>query len=336
VPPRLRGEISVIQFGTFAPQGWRLELREVRGAAAQWAAMRSAAVALERLGYDSLWLYDHFHTTPRPEIEPTFECWSAMAALAEATSTIRLGQMVTCAQYRNPAYLAKVASCVDVISGGRVDVGLGAGWKQDEFDAYGYDFGGIRGRLDRMADTARILKVMWTEERATVSGRHWSVRDAINEPKPLQQPHPPLWIGAAGEKVAMRMVAELADGWNYNRGPDGFEAKLEILHGHCRAIGRDPRTLRVSVERHCAIFHSPTERESYLNRWWPNANRERLDAFLAGGCIGSAAEVTAQLRYFIERGAELIILWFQDLATVGSGDSMAERFIARVAPTLRR
>jgi F420-dependent oxidoreductase-like protein len=327
--------MGVIQFGTFAPQGWRLELREVRGGAEQWATMRRAAVALERLGFDSLWLYDHFHTTPRPEIEPTFECWTAMAALAEATSRVRLGQLVTCAQYRNPALLAKLASCVDVISGGRVEVGLGAGWKQDEFDAYGYDFGSIRGRLDRMADTARILKAMWTEPRASVRGRHWSVADAINEPKPLQRPHPPLWIGAAGEKVALRMVADLADGWNYNRGPDGFEAKLRILHEHCRAVGRDPATLRLSVERHCAIFDSAAERQAYIDRWWPHAAPERINAFLDSGCVGNTEQVIAELRFFIEHGAELIILWFQDLATVGSGDSMAERFMQRVAPLLR-
>jgi F420-dependent oxidoreductase-like protein len=325
----------MVAFGTFAPQGWRFELREVRGGAAQWATMRRAAQALERLGFDSLWLYDHFHTTPRPDIEPTFECWTSMAALAEATTRVRLGQLVTCAQYRNPAYLAKIAACVDVISGGRVDVGLGAGWKQDEFDAYGYEFGTIRPRLDRMADTARILKAMWTEPRATVQGRYWSVQDAINEPKPVQRPHPPLWIGASGERVAMRMVAELADGWNYNRGPDGFEHKLAVLHEHCRAIGRTPETMRISVERHCAIFDNDAERQAYIERWWPGADPERMQAFFASGCIGRTDEVLAQLRYFVDRGAELLILWFQDLATVGCGDSMAERFMQRVAPALR-
>ena len=325
----------MLHFGTFAPQGWRLELREVRGGVEQWATMRRVAVALEQLGFDSLWLYDHFHTTPRPEIEPTFECWTAMAALAEVTSQIRLGQLVTCAQYRNPALLAKLASCVDVISGGRVEVGLGAGWKQDEFDAYGYDFGSIRGRLDRMADTARIMKAMWTEQRASVQGRYWSIADAINEPKPIQRPHPPLWIGAAGEKVALRMVAQLADGWNYNRGPDGFEPKLRILHDHCRAVGRAPETMRISVERHCAIFDTAAERQAYVDRWWPHAAPERIDAFLASGCVGTTEQVIAELRFFIERDAELIILWFQDLATVGGGDSMAERFMRRVAPALR-
>jgi alkanesulfonate monooxygenase SsuD/methylene tetrahydromethanopterin reductase-like flavin-dependent oxidoreductase (luciferase family) len=133
----------------------------------------------------------------------------------------------------------------------------------------------------------------------------------------------------------MRMVAELADGWNYNRGPEGFEHKLEVLHGHCRAVGRDPRSMRISVERHCAIFDSPAERDAYIDRWWPGADRSRVNAFFDTGCIGATEDVIAQLRFFIERGAELVILWFQDLSIAGSGDSMAERFMARVAPQLR-
>src|SRR5262245_18349318 len=170
----------MVQFGTFAPQGWRLELRGVEGGAAQWARLKQVAQTLEKIGYDSLWLYDHFHTVPRTEIQPTFECWTTMAALAEATTRSRVGQLVTCALYRNPAYLAKISACVDVISGGRVDVGLGAGWKEDEFCAFGYDFGTIRSRVDRMAETARILKTMWTEERATVRGTYFAVADAVN------------------------------------------------------------------------------------------------------------------------------------------------------------
>ncbi len=326
----------MVQIGTFAPQGWRLEMRGIEGGAKQWATLKGVAQRLEQIGYDSLWLYDHFHTVPRTEIEPTFECWTTMAALAEATSKIRLGQLVTCSLYRNPSYLAKISSCVDVISGGRVDVGIGAGWKSDEFGAYGYEFPKIRGRLDRMADTARILKAMWTEERATVAGKYFSVKDAVNEPKPLQKPHPPLWIGAQGEKVAMRMVAELADGWNYNRGPDNFEAKLRILQQHCKDVGRDPATMRISVERTCAIFASEDERLAYIKRHWPGARPERVSQFLAEGCVGTADEVAKELQFFVDRGAELIILWFQDLAEVGSGDSQPERFMREVAPRLRQ
>jgi F420-dependent oxidoreductase-like protein len=325
----------MVQFGTFVPQGWRLEMRGIEGGAEQWATARRVARKLEEIGYDSLWLYDHFHTVPRTEIQPTFECWTTMAALAEATSRIRLGQLVTCSLYRNPAYLAKISACVDVISGGRVDVGIGAGWKQDEFDAYQYDFGTIRSRLDRMADTARILKAMWTEEKATVEGKYYSVTDAVNEPKPLQTPHPPLWIGAQGEKVALKIVAEQADGWNHNRGPEVFDHKLAVLAEHCKNAGRDPASVRVSAERTCAIFNNDAEREAHIARYWPGARPDRVNKFYAEHCVGTADEVTEELQFFVDHGAELIILWFQDLADVGSGDSQAERFMREIAPRLR-
>ena len=326
----------MVQIGTFAPQGWRLELRGIEGGAAQWARLKSVAQTLEKIGYDSLWLYDHFHTVPRTEIEPTFECWTTMAALAEATKTIRLGQLVTCALYRNPAYLAKVSACVDVISGGRVDVGLGAGWKQDEFDAYEYPFPRIRERLDRMADTARILKAMWTEQKATVAGKYLSVKNAVNEPKPLQSPHPPLWIGSQGPKVGLRMVAEFAEGWNHNRGIAVFEEKLGILHQHCRDLGRDPKTMRVSVERTCAIFNDEAERAAHIKRCWPGVSPEKLKGFLDEACTGTPEQIAKELNFYIDRGTELIILWFQDLADVGSGTSMAERFVREVKPLLNK
>ena len=310
-------------------------MRRIDGAEKQWETCRGVARKLESLGYDSLWLYDHFHTVPKVEIEPTFECWTTMAALAEATSTIRLGQLVTCSLYRNPAYLAKLASCVDVISGGRVDVGIGAGWKEEEFDAYGYEFGTIRERLDKMEDTARILKAMWTEERATVEGRHWSVTGAINEPKPLQNPHPPLWIGTQGDRVGLRMVAEHANGWNHNRGPEVFDDKLARLREHCERIDRDPADVRISVERGCAIFDNEAEEDAYIARHYPGARPEKVKAFFKDQCIGSSDRVVEELQFFIDRGAELVILWFQDLAEVGDGSSQAERFMEVVAPRLK-
>ena len=326
----------MVQFGTFIPQGWRLDLVGIKGAAEQWATIERVAKKLETIGYDSLWLYDHFHTVPKTKIEPTFECWTTMAAIAQATSRVRLGQLVTCSLYRNPAYLAKIASCVDVISGGRVDVGIGAGWKEDEFAAYGYDFPPIRERLDRMADTARILKAMFTEERATVAGKHFSIEGVVNEPKPVQTPHPPIWIGTQGEKVGLRMVAELADGWNHNRDVESFFKKRDILRGHCDKIGRDPASVRISAERTCAIFESEAERNAYIERWWPNANREKVLAHLESNTvIGTVEQVADQLRPYVEGGAELVIVWFQDLAATGSGDSMAERFMRDVAPRLR-
>jgi F420-dependent oxidoreductase-like protein len=326
----------MLQLGTFVPQGWRLEMGHIEGAAAQWQALSRSARTLEELGFDSLWLYDHFHTVPKTKIQPTFECWTTMAALAQITERVRLGQLVTCSLYRNPAYLAKVASCIDVMSGGRVDVGLGAGWKDDEFDAYDYEFPGIRERLDRMADSAKILKAMFRDEKATVEGAHHRVRAAVNEPKPLQSAGPPIWIGTQGEKVGLRIVAELADGWNHNRDVDSFERKLGVLHQHCDRIGRDPADVRVSAERTCAIFDGETDKKRYIERYWPGADAGRVAEYLEKEAVtGTPEQVAETLARYRDGGAGLIIVWFQDLADVGSGDSMAERFMAEVAPRLR-
>lgn len=326
----------MLSFGTFAPQGWRLEFQGIKGPAAQWQNLRATALHLEELGYDSLWLYDHFHTVPRALIEPTFECWTTMAALAEATSRIRLGQLVTCSLYRNPAYLAKMASCVDVMSGGRVEVGIGAGWKHDEFAAYDYEFPGIRERLERMRETGKVLKTMWTDEKADFQGKYYRVTEAINEPKPLQNGGPPLWIGSQGEKVGLRIVAEVADGWNHNRDRDAFDRKKGLLEQHCRDLGRDPASMRISAERSCAIFDSESHRDAWIRRWWPGSDPAKIAKYLAKECCsGTVEEVVGELSHYVRGGAELVILWFQDLPDTGSGDSMAERFLRDVAPRLR-
>jgi alkanesulfonate monooxygenase SsuD/methylene tetrahydromethanopterin reductase-like flavin-dependent oxidoreductase (luciferase family) len=177
---------------------------------------------------------------------------------------------------------------------------------------------------------------MFTEERATVEGRHYAVHDAVNEPKPIQRPHPPIWIGTQGEKVGLRMVAELADGWNHNRGPEEFEHKLAVLHGHCAKIGRDPKSVRISYNNTCAIYDSPVERRAYVNRYWPGADADKVGAWLEStGVAGSAESVAEQLRFYVDRGTELVVLWFQDLADTGSGESMPERFMREVVPRLR-
>ena len=129
-----------INFGVFVPQGWKMELEGIPDPVDKWSKAVEIAQYAEAAGLDSLWVYDHFHTFPRKEIEATFEAWTMMAILAEITSTARLGQFVTCAQYRTPAYLAKIAACVDVASGGRLNLGLGSGWYEEEFNAYGYDY----------------------------------------------------------------------------------------------------------------------------------------------------------------------------------------------------
>src|SRR5215213_6326117 len=182
------------KIGVFVPQGWRMDLVDIDDPVEQHEAMTRVGVEAERLGFDSIWLYDHFHTVPRPTLETTFECWTATAGLARDTKTIRIGQMVTCNSYRPPALLAKIASTVDVMSHGRLDFGIGAGWYEHEWRAYGYGFPDIPDRMKAFREAVEIIHKMWTEEKPTFQGKYYSIKGPISEPKGVQRPHSPLWI----------------------------------------------------------------------------------------------------------------------------------------------
>src|SRR5215210_3136620 len=238
-----------VKFGLLVPQGWKLDLVDIDDPVEKYEAMSRVAMEAERLGFDSIWLYDHLHTVPTQELETTFECWIATAALARDTSTVRIGQMVTCNNYRNPALLAKMASTVDVMSHGRLDFGIGAGWYEHEYRAYGYPYPDGPERLRMLREALQVIRAMWTEDYATFEGQYYQVRGAINEPKGVQQPHPPIWIGGGGEKVTLRLVAQYGDASNIP-GPDPEEArrKFGVLREHCAALGRDyDRLIRSAV-----------------------------------------------------------------------------------------
>src|SRR3954471_341983 len=181
------------RFGAFVPQGWKLELSGMKADEA-WETAKEIARHAESIGYDHLWVYDHVETVPRREPTHVFEAWTVMAALAEITSTVRLGQLVTCAAYRNAGMLAKQSACVDVMSGGRVIFGIGAGWYHEEYGAYGWPFLSGGERLKAMDETITALLQLWTDERVTFTGDHVQLVDALCDPKPVQS-LPPVWIG---------------------------------------------------------------------------------------------------------------------------------------------
>src|SRR4051794_2736054 len=189
-----------MRFGTFIPQGWRFDLVDI-DPAEQWSTMSRLAAAADAGPWESIWVYDHFHTTPVPSAEATHEAWTLMAAFAASTSRVRLGQMCSCMSYRNPAYLAKVAATVDVISGGRAEMGIGGGWYEHEWRAYGYGFPGIGERLGRLREGVEIMTQAWRTGVATLDGEHYQVDGAIVRPLPLQPGGIPLWIAGGGEKV---------------------------------------------------------------------------------------------------------------------------------------
>ena len=225
-----------MRFGVFVPQGWRLDLTGI-DPAAQWTAMLDVARAAEESLFESIWVYDHFHTMPIPTDEATHEAWTLMAALGAATQRVRLGQMCTCIGYRNPAYLAKVAATVDVISGGRVEMGIGAGWYEHEWRAYGYGFPRAGERLAMLDEGVQIMRQLWSTGRATLDGEHYQVDGAICRPLPLQEGGIPLWIAGGGEKKTLRTAAKYAQYTNFDVTPDVFKRKSEILAAHCADVG---------------------------------------------------------------------------------------------------
>jgi F420-dependent oxidoreductase-like protein len=236
-----------MKVGIVVPQGWTGEFTGIDGRAA-WARSVQVAKRAEALGFDSIWMYDHFHTTPEPAETITFEAYTALTALGALTDTVRVGQIVTCAAYRNPALLGKMLSTLDVLTSGRAELGLGAGWKREEFEAYGYPFPDTRTRLRRLEETLEVVTRMFGPGRATYQGEIVGVRGAINEPKPVQHPRPPIMVGGNGRDVTWRLAARFADELNVDAmPPHELPEARAVLADRCAEIGRDPATLPVSV-----------------------------------------------------------------------------------------
>jgi F420-dependent oxidoreductase-like protein len=236
-----------MQVGLMAPQGWKGEYDGWRPADA-WARTIELAVQAETLGFEGLWVFDHFHTVPEPTDEITFESFSVLAALAMATERVRLGHMVICTGFRNPALTAKMASTIDVISGGRFELGIGAGWKEEEWRAYGYGFPTISERMGALGDHLEIIRAMFGPGRATYEGTSAHVRGAINVPQGLQEPRIPIIVGGNGERVTAGYAIRYADELNYVFLPaDTVRERIASVRERCETEGRDPATLRFSL-----------------------------------------------------------------------------------------
>ena len=236
-----------MKIGAIIPQGWTGEYDGWDPERA-WERTKMLAVQAEEEGFESIWVFDHFHTTPDPTDELTFESFTTLTALAMLTRRVRLGHIVLCASFRNPALTAKMFSTLDLVSGGRIEVGLGAGWKKEEWVAYGYGFPETRERLAVLRDTLEIVTRMFGPGRATYEGERARVEGAINLPKPLQQPRPRIMVGGNGRNVTWRLAARYADELNLDSlDPEATAEALPIVRQRCEEIGRDPGTLPVSV-----------------------------------------------------------------------------------------
>ena len=241
-----------VRFGVFVPQGWKLEYTGWSASDA-WARSVELARQAEALGYDHLWVYDHVETVPRREPTHMFEAFTMLAALAQHTSRIRLGQLVTCVGYRNVGLLAKEAACVDVYSGGRLILGLGAGWYRREYEAYGVTYLADRDRLAHLDEALTVIPRLWSEETVDFAGRHVRLDGAYCDPKPVQT-RPPILVGGGGERVTLRLAARHADLTNWQVGLESFVHKSALLEDYCAEIGRSFDDITRTHGPDCRIF----------------------------------------------------------------------------------
>lgn len=300
-----------MKFGVIVPQGWRMDLVGIQDPIEAYETITHVTQTAEELGYDSIWLFDHFHTVPVPTQEVTFECWISTAALARDTKRVRIGQIVTCNSYRNPALLAKMASTVDVLSHGRLTFGIGAGWYEHEYKAYGYEYPDDPVRLRNLREGVQIILKMWHDEEAYFEGNYYQVRGAINQPKGVQKPHIPLLIGGGGEKVTLKLVAQYADACNIGYlEPEAIARKFEIMHEHCEKVGRDYHDITRTILLNCSI----DERDERALERAQTANFARntrgFEHIRTRSLVGTAEMIWQRLAEYERSGAQEVILYF--------------------------
>lgn len=317
-----------LRFGLMVPQGWRLDLTGIADPIAAYETMTRVAQTAEAEGYDSIWLYDHFHTVPVPTQEVTFECWTSTAALARDTKRVRVGQMVTCNSYRNPALLAKMASTVDVLSHGRLDFGIGSGWYEHEYNAYGYDYLDAPERLRRLREALRIIHAMWQEEEARFEGKYYQVRGAINQPKGVQKPHIPLLIGGSGEKVTLKLVAQYGDACNIgHQDGEGLKRKFSILKQHCQDVGRDYESIKRTTEFICVIAKTDEEAIAKARSFPALAQNLDIEHIQKFDLCGSSETIRRRLAETEAAGVQEVIIFLPDAKDLESVKMFAQECI---------
>ncbi len=291
--------------------------------------IRTTAQLCDSAGYDSVWFYDHVLGQGIIGID-IYEPWTLMSALSTVTENIKIGTMVLCNLFRHPPLLAKMASTLDVISKGRVEFAIGAGWFEEEFLAYGYDFPSTKDRIEMLKEAVLIIKRMWTEETTTFTGRHYTVVNAPCNPKPVQHPHIPVCVGGSGEKLLLKVVAELADEWNCPASSAiDFDRKYSILKKHCEEVDRNIEDIRISQQTVCVLVESredlPEKLEKAQRRYGFFGNIEKL------GIIGTPEDCIEKIRTDIDKGISKYTIFFSDVMNPRT----IELFAKEVIPEFR-
>jgi len=302
----------MIRFGSFIPQGW---LGELAGCVPgrEFGAIRNVALRCEALGFDSIWVYDHFITFPATT-EACFESWTTLGALAALTKNLGLGQLVTCNSYRYPSVLAKIGATLDVISNGRLNLGIGAGWYKLEYDAYGIPYPKDSVRIAQLREAVQIIKKMWMEDEPSFHGQYYTIEKAINSPKPIQKPHPPILIGGEGKKLTLRVVAELADRCNFGGSitPQRYKELLQVLDEHCRRVGRRIDQIeKTLIVDYTVIAKNRTALKEKIKKFKPKGVSKAQ--FTEGNLVGTPEDIISRIQEFIDVGVTYFMMRFPDM-----------------------
>jgi len=309
--------MAAVHFGATLPQIKR-----------SWQETRATALEFESLGFDSLWLNDHLYGIPMPTI-PILEAWTTLSAVGATTTKPELGLLVSPPGFRNPALHAKMAATLDHITGGRVIVGMGAGWFAQEYEGYGYQFPPARDRLAQLSEALTIMKRMWTEDAPTFQGKHFAIDSVICQPRPTRRP--PILIGGGGEKVLLRIAAEHADIWNnlaVNQG--ALPAKIEVLRRHCGEVGRDFEAIRLSQQTLVVIGEDENDGREKMQKA-TGLYGGHLGDIEKHGIWGSPEQVVERIERHVRLGVRHFVIEFFGRDT----REPARLFAQRVMPAFR-
>lgn len=317
-----------MQFGVSLPQGWVMDLVGIKDPVEAYETMTHIAQTADETGFSSVWLVDHFHTVPQPSQEVTFEAWTTTAALARDTKRVRVGQMVTCNGYRHPALLAKMASTVDVLSHGRLNFGIGAGWYEHEYRAYGYEYPDAPTRLRHLREALQVILAMWTQQEAVFEGSYYQVRGAINQPKGVQKPHIPVLIGGGGEKVTLKLVAQYGDACNVGGDLETIKHKFDVIRQHCEAIGRDYESIHRTVTTLCSLANTDEQAQAQIPDAFKRLFADRISANGPTALIGSPDTIRRRLAELEAAGVQELIVGFVQRTDPEQLRRFAKEFIA--------
>ncbi|HUI24942.1 MAG TPA: LLM class F420-dependent oxidoreductase [Candidatus Kryptonia bacterium] len=267
----------------------------------EWSQMLDLWQKADAWGYHSLWNFDHFYPIFVDPEGPCFEGWTTLSALAQATKRARIGHLVNGNTYRHPCVTAKMAATLDHISGGRLNLGIGAGWFELEHRNFGIDFKTVRGRLEALEEACQIIRGMFTQPKTTVHGKHYNVTDAMGLPKPLQQPHPPIMIGGVGKKVLLRIVAQYADMWNASGSADYLRGLIDVIKRHGDAVKRDANRIEKTAMLPLC-YNAPVPRQEFLCSLIANMRQTTPDEARKQIMIGSKQECLDTIERYTKAG----------------------------------